>query len=1216
MEPQSAQIPSWARQGARNPRSPTHAQGRGRFGGSPRHPPRWRGGSAATPRFLNSPRSAANGGNPRSQDGSGSSSTTSSSSSGNAAANHGPLAQRDHQQPRQQPEPPRQRHLRHHYVPPVETPSHRAARAAAWAARERSRARPRQQGERRLPAERGDGGRGNSGQRTQQGGGNSAGVSAGRSASAAPSKGADISGARSIARLDVQGQARVDAEVRQIVHHAEAKARQQQQQQQQKQQQSLPRQQLPPRPRGWIGQGGQRDATWTFPGHATAPPAISRQNAVARSRGLQSGLHQRFRQLSPFPVVTRFRAPLEALKRTVLQGPLEAQKAVRAAVKRGEERVNSARLGAVMVVLGLWEVARNKLVQARQRHQVRSQVRVWGQRLGREAPVAARWAMTSGWGETGGGRGEGEGEAGEVLGGVGAARGDGGKDEVLWRGDGWLLGIPAPDVPPPDAPGIGVMGGILKGLGSGVLGWANQQDGEAYREEAYNEDSALPPRESRLLSQPQALWRQVASLLNPPGSVAETPERLDSRQTQSPGRPPLISAGGPPPQAQHSPHQSPALPPSSPHPPLPLLDPWAALQIAEEQFGAQVGSRAASGALNRGSGSNNSTGSRSRNGSSSKNNSNGKGSSSSSSRKNRSGGGGGGVVTVTPEEAQEEGNEEASGLVSALLTQAVHTFLRSQLDSCGDLRIKVAATGQDLLSGRLSGVSVSARAAQYKGLAVSDVDLAASSVRFGKGWGVTPSFSDTHFPVRAFLSMSASDFNRSLRSPLLFPLLRSVCSLADSQPIPALQVSLGDGFLEFAVTNQDPGFSHNQNQNQNQNQNPNQDMISSLPPNIRTGSPTLPPFPPSPSFNHSSPSHASPFPSYARTYSRSPRFTPLPDSPPPPGSASAPPNTHLTTPPILLPPPLRPLLLPFLLLPHFLLPTLPGLPSPHSLAAARPAAQPAVSVEILCRPVQVPSASAGFCWAAAPPEAPHSVSFSLPLTHEHRTHSSFPLTTLPITTLYPPVILPHSLLLLPPPPPAPPAFPTLSPAVSAPCASPTPLSNLQTSPHKILPTKALLPIPLHRQPRLCPHTAGDGPAHLSLPALCSSPLRPVWAWEEGKDSSRRSSSSSRRTSSSKVRSRYFKSLKLPPPPQRLPSPCSLRAASGQWRPIGFGPRGKQRSSSSTSSSSSSRSSSSWTKRGWLLLGLVGCPSPSVCLELRVGKPWELLLLVERWRLNL
>ncbi|CAI5458207.1 unnamed protein product [Closterium sp. Yama58-4] len=541
----------------------------------------------------------------------------------------------------------------------VETPSHRAARAAAWAARDRSRVRPRQQGERRVSAERGDWGRGNGAQRREQIDGSSAGLprglSAGHSASAASSKGAGGAGgaggavSRSSAALDAQDKARVEAEVRQIVHHAEAKARQQQQQ-------LLPRQQLQ------LGRSEQRNATWIFPGHGTAPRAIFRQNAVALSRGLRNGLQQRFRQLSPFPLATRFRDPFEALKRSVLEAPLEAQKAVRAAVKRGEERVNSARLGAVMVVLGLWEVARNKLAQARQRQQVRSQVRVWGQRLGREAPVAAKWAMTSGWGETGDARGGGEGEAGEGTG----ERVLGGGGESFWGGNGEALGRPTPDIPSPDAFGLGIVRGLL---GSGVLGWPHQQDEAAYSEEAYKEDGAWQQREARLLGRSQALWRQVASLLNPPGSVAETPERLDPMAPEAPAAdgPHFqgkgnMSAGAPHAQA-HSPlRNSPALPPSSPHPPLlpppprALLDPWAALQIAEEQFGAQ----------------------------------------------------------------------------------AVHSFLRSQLDSCGDLRIKVAATGQDLLSGRLGGVSVSARAAEYKGLSVSDVDMAASSVRFGKNWGLTP----------------------------------------------------------------------------------------------------------------------------------------------------------------------------------------------------------------------------------------------------------------------------------------------------------------------------------------------------------------------------------------------------------------------------------------------------------------------------------------------
>ncbi|CAI7857298.1 unnamed protein product, partial [Closterium sp. NIES-54] len=618
----------------------------------------------------------------------------------------------------------------------VATPSHRAARAAAWAARDRSRARPRQQGERRVSAERGDWGRGNGAQRREHIGGSSAelprGLSAGHSASAASSKGADGAGgtvSRSSAALDAQEQARVEAEVRQIVQHAEAKARQQQQQ-------LLPRQQLQ------LGRNEQRNATWIFPGHGTAPRALSRQNAAALSRGLRNGLQQRFRQLSPFPLATRFRDPFEALKRSVREAPLEAQKAVRAAVKRGEERVNTARLGAVVVVLGLWEVARNKLAQARQRHQVRSQVRVWGQRLGREAPVAAKWAMTNGWGEAGDARGGGEGGAGEELG----ERVSGGGGESFWGGNGEALGRPNPDIPSPDAFGLGIVRGLL---GSGVLGWPGQQEEAAYSEEAYKEDGAWQQREVRLLGQSQALWRQVASLLNPPGSVAETPERLDP---MAPETPTIIdphpqgkgnmSAGAPRVQALSPLRHSPAVPPSSPRAPLPpppsraLLDPWAALQIAEEQFGAQVGGRAASGGLNRDS----SGGSSSRASSHGNNrSSNSSGNSSRNGTSNSKSSGGGGVAkAAAPDALQEEGEEEASGLVSALLTQAVHSFLRSQLDSCGDLRIKVAATGQDLLSGRLAGVSVSARAAEYKGLSVSDVDMAASSVRFGKNWGLTP----------------------------------------------------------------------------------------------------------------------------------------------------------------------------------------------------------------------------------------------------------------------------------------------------------------------------------------------------------------------------------------------------------------------------------------------------------------------------------------------
>lgn len=138
-------------------------------------------------------------------------------------------------------------------------------------------------------------------------------------------------------------------------------------------------------------------------------------------------------------------------------------------------------------------------------------------------------------------------------------------------------------------------------------------------------------------------------------------------------------------------------------------------------------------------------------------------------------------------------------LVGKIVAQALVTFARSQLQQCGALSVHLKGQSRDLLLGRVRSATLHAQNAVYKGVTVTRVDLAASSIQLRVGGNRNGSLLQSAFPVGACISISPKDLNSSLQSPLLLSALTELFSIPPGQPVPRLQVALQHGALEFLL---------------------------------------------------------------------------------------------------------------------------------------------------------------------------------------------------------------------------------------------------------------------------------------------------------------------------------------------------------------------------------------------------------------------------------
>lgn len=110
-----------------------------------------------------------------------------------------------------------------------------------------------------------------------------------------------------------------------------------------------------------------------------------------------------------------------------------------------------------------------------------------------------------------------------------------------------------------------------------------------------------------------------------------------------------------------------------------------------------------------------------------------------------------------------------SRIIGKMLPPAVQLWMRSQVEQVGQVAINLDGSDRQILSGYLPEVTVSAKKAIYKGIAIKQVNLSASDIRINIGQVVRgkPLRLLKTFPVQGEAEISAADLDASLNSSLL-----------------------------------------------------------------------------------------------------------------------------------------------------------------------------------------------------------------------------------------------------------------------------------------------------------------------------------------------------------------------------------------------------------------------------------------------------------------
>ncbi|CAK9871161.1 unnamed protein product [Sphagnum jensenii] len=135
--------------------------------------------------------------------------------------------------------------------------------------------------------------------------------------------------------------------------------------------------------------------------------------------------------------------------------------------------------------------------------------------------------------------------------------------------------------------------------------------------------------------------------------------------------------------------------------------------------------------------------------------------------------------------------QNSTSFVGGLLEKVLGTYLKSQLDECGDLDVIVQGSNWELLSGKVRDVQVSATNAIYKGVFLTEVDLTASRVVVKPG---RKRLLQKPFLVNAQIRVQEDHLNASLASPLFS---RSLKKMFPRKPS-TLNVQFEDGNLRFS----------------------------------------------------------------------------------------------------------------------------------------------------------------------------------------------------------------------------------------------------------------------------------------------------------------------------------------------------------------------------------------------------------------------------------
>jgi hypothetical protein len=113
--------------------------------------------------------------------------------------------------------------------------------------------------------------------------------------------------------------------------------------------------------------------------------------------------------------------------------------------------------------------------------------------------------------------------------------------------------------------------------------------------------------------------------------------------------------------------------------------------------------------------------------------------------------------------------EPRSGLISKVLAPAIRLWLKSQTQQLDDLKLSIQAGDRQLLSGQIPKVEVSAAAAVYQDIHLSQLQLTGQDIRInlsqvlrGKALKLLAAF-----PIDLQMVLSENNLNESLKAPIV-----------------------------------------------------------------------------------------------------------------------------------------------------------------------------------------------------------------------------------------------------------------------------------------------------------------------------------------------------------------------------------------------------------------------------------------------------------------
>ncbi|MGD1804259.1 DUF2993 domain-containing protein [Dapis sp. BLCC M126] len=161
-------------------------------------------------------------------------------------------------------------------------------------------------------------------------------------------------------------------------------------------------------------------------------------------------------------------------------------------------------------------------------------------------------------------------------------------------------------------------------------------------------------------------------------------------------------------------------------------------------------------------------------------------------------------------QSQEQiSTKRKSRIVSRFLSPALQFWLKSQLEQVEKLKVHIEGGDRQIITGKIPQVSVAVSNVIFRGLHLTEVKLSASGIRINIGQIIKgkPLKILESFPISGQIKLLESDFNASLRSPLLaeaiieflIPLLQPDIIADLDQPISLhdQKAEISTGYLSF-----------------------------------------------------------------------------------------------------------------------------------------------------------------------------------------------------------------------------------------------------------------------------------------------------------------------------------------------------------------------------------------------------------------------------------